>query len=728
MKTAATETAQQPVILLVDDNEANIGVLINYLKESGFNAITARNGEMGLKRAQFTQPDLILLDVMMPGINGFEVCQRLKADPATKDIPVIFMTALSEVEHQVQGFTVGGVDYITKPIQREVVIARIRAHVRIQAQQRQLQQQATELHHAKDAALEAQRRAEAAQRASEAANQAKSVFLSNMSHELRTPLNVILGFSQIMGHNPALPPEEQEHLDTIQRNGDHLLALINQVLDFSKIEAGRITLNETAFDLYRLCEDMIDMFSLRTGQKGLQLSREIAGNVPRYVRTDEVKLRQVLINLLNNAIKFTSQGRVGIEVAVVDADDTALTSPAPTTGQAAIIRIAVSDTGAGIAPEEMDALFEAFAQTESGRQLHEGTGLGLPISRAFVRLMGGDLHVTSEVGRGTTFRFTIHAAVAGKHDLPGASAPARPVAQEAGQPRHRMLIVDDKPDNRILLLKLLQPFGFELREAVNGQDAVEQWKAWQPELIWMDLRMPVMGGYDAMRLIRAAEQAAPRPPTRIVILSASSLEEERATALAKGADDFLRKPFREAELFELVARLLDVRFVYDAAPGQHLSAEEAELLPPDFAAAALAELPAALRERLEEAAREGVVSMVNAAIADIAPHDPRVAQWLQSLAADFAYESIIEALQKGAVSHLTPATLAQLPESWYGPLKLAVEAIDPPAIDAIVAEIRPQYAGLANELSALVKQYRFDLLHALFEDGEMEDRQTDRLP
>lgn len=305
---------QRQIILVIDDNATNLGVISDYLEDAGFEILTARDGEDGISNAQRTHPDLILLDILMPGIDGFETCRRLKVDPATQDIAVIFMTALSNVDDKVKGFAVGGVDYITKPLQEEEVLARVQTHLKLQAQQRQLQYQALELQNQATALKQAKDLAEAAQHIAEHANQAKSIFLANMSHELRTPLNAILGFAQIMTHNPKFPPEEQENLDIIQRSGEHLLTLINQVLNLSKIEAGRITLDEKNVDLYHLLEDLKQMFSLKTKKPGVQLLFERAEDIPQYVCTDEVKLRQVLINLLSNALKFTKEGGVAVRV------------------------------------------------------------------------------------------------------------------------------------------------------------------------------------------------------------------------------------------------------------------------------------------------------------------------------------------------------------------------------------------------------------------------------
>src|ERR671933_332213 len=421
-----------------------------------------------------------------------------------------------------------------------------------------------------------------AKQKAEVANEAKSTCLANMSHELRTPLNAILGFTQLTIKNPSLSPDSRENLGIITRSGEHLLTLINQVLDLSKIEAGRTTLNEKNFDLYRLLDDLEDMFQLKADDKHLELLIDRTPDVPRYVRTDEGKLLQVLINLLNNALKFTTEGGVSVrvdrtlnverllaqgDVANVegseDSSNLQLANLQPSTQtnlQSSTLTFEVEDTGPGIAPDELDSLFEAFVQTTTGTEAQEGTGLGLPISRKFVQLMGGEIMVSSEVAHGTLFKFDITVSVVDATDLESKQPTRRVIALEPNQPRYRILIVDDKPLNRQLLVKLLNPFGFELREASNGKQAVEIWDEWEPHLIWMDMRMPVMDGYEATKQIKSTTKGQ---ATAVIALTASVLEEERAVVLSTGCDDFLRKPFREEEIFAAMHKHIGVRYLYE---------------------------------------------------------------------------------------------------------------------------------------------------------------------
>jgi PAS domain S-box-containing protein len=411
-----------------------------------------------------------------------------------------------------------------------------------------------------------------AKEAAEAANRAKSTFLANMSHELRTPLNAILGFSQLLTRSQSLNSTQQENVSIITRSGEHLLTLINSVLDLSKIEAGRTTLNETNFDLYRLLDDLEDMFQAKADDKGLQLVFDRTADVPQYIRTDQVKLRQVLINLISNALKFTQEGGVALKVKTLTG-----TSPVPQLilgtrcGQNSTVKrdenslydqlhFEVEDTGAGIAADELDNIFEAFKQTQTGIESQEGTGLGLPIARKFVQLMGGEITVTSEVGRGTIFRFDIKISTVDATHIQDKPTTRRIIALEPNQPRYRILIVDDKWSNRQLLVRLLNPLGFEIKEATNGKEAIEVWEAFEPHLIWMDMRMPVMDGYEATKQIKTHLKGQ---ATAIIALTASTLEEEQSIILSTGCDDLVRKPFREQIIFDKIAQYLGVRYVYE---------------------------------------------------------------------------------------------------------------------------------------------------------------------
>src|SRR4051812_3609707 len=380
------------------------------------------------------------------------------------------------------------------------------------------------------------------------ANRAKSVFLANMSHEIRTPMNAILGFSQLMLRDQDLTPRQCQYLGTINRSGEHLLALINDILEMSKIEAGRTTPNPSTFDLPALLNDLEMMFRVRTDEKRLSFAVALIGDVPQFIVTDINKLRQVFINVLGNAVKFTEQGGIGLRVR---ADREGAAGPR--------LRVEIEDTGPGISADELGKLFRHFEQTKTGQQTGTGTGLGLAISREFVRLMGGDITVSSQVGRGSVFVVNLPMKEGDAQAVQAKDNPRHVLRLEPGQSACRVLIADDVEDNRQLLAQLLAPVGFEVRLAANGAEAVRGFEEWRPHLILMDFRMPVMDGHEAIRRIRAA--AGGLEP-KIIAVTASAMDENRQELLEIGADDFLSKPFREADLFQKIHTHTGVGYVY----------------------------------------------------------------------------------------------------------------------------------------------------------------------
>lgn len=482
----------------------------------------------------------------------------------------------------------------------------------------------------------AQEELQCAKEAAESANKAKSIFLSNMSHELRTPLSVILGFAQLLSYSDLLTAHQQQYLDAISRSGEHLLMLINDVLEMSKIEAGRIVLNEADVDLYAVICTLQQMFQFKAESKGLQLMVEHFSDLPQYIRTDESKLRQVLVNLLGNAVKFTQTGAIVLRIQCQP--DTAT------------LHFAVSDTGIGIALEERDRIFEPFVQTEAAQQfdpgatpLHaqDGTGLGLAISRRFVQLLGGDIWLESQVGSGSTFHFTIQVQVAEGDDTLIQSNHRQVIGVEPGQPTYRILIVEDKLENRQLLVELLRPTGFEVQEAINGQDAIEQWKAWSPHLICLDLRMPVLDGYQVAQQIRAQQQNNEAPPI-IIAITGSAFEAELDRALAAGCDDFVRKPFRAEIIFEKIAQHLGVRYRYATEPGL-LSISPASVLNPSemIEVDQLNHMSLTWRTQLHQAAIRVDAEAIEQLIEQIPESQANLAKALTYLVDQFQFEEIV---------------------------------------------------------------------------------------
>jgi len=492
----------------------------------------------------------------------------------------------------------------------------------------ELQERTSELAAALDTARQLRDQAEKA-------NRAKDTFLANMSHELRTPLNAILGYSQLMARDAQVTATQQEHLETIARSGEHLLDLINNVLTMSKIEAGRTTLQENAFDLHQQIYSLKDMFQLRTDYKGLTLLLDIAPDVPQYVYADEGKLRQVLMNLLSNAVKFTEEGGVTLRMKSQRQD---------AVSAEVVLLIEVEDTGAGIVPEEMSTLFEPFTQTASGQQSQEGTGLGLSISQQFVNLMGGELRVSSVAGQGTLFHIQIPVTLADEDTIEQLELPPRRrvTGIEPGQTAPdggpiRLLVVEDNIPNRELLIKLLTPFGFEIRYAVNGAESVEMWEQWQPHLVWMDMRLPVMDGYEATRQIKARAKATGRSAI-VVALTASAFEEDREAILSAGCDDLIRKPFREHEIFDALHRHLGLRFIYETPTP---ATQVMEHVPTQDLRAAIDGLPTDRVADLHRAAVALDVARTLALIEDIRSLEPHLADTLAEWVTNFEFDRLL---------------------------------------------------------------------------------------
>jgi len=469
----------------------------------------------------------------------------------------------------------------------------------------------------------------------EAASQAKSTFIANMSHELRSPLNAVIGFSQLMMRTSNLSLEHYENASIIHRSGEYLLTLINNILDLSKIEAGKTTLNISNFDLEHLLNDIEDMLQLRATDAGLTLIFEQSSDLPRYIRTDATKLRQVLINLLGNAIKFTNHGSIYLGVTLDQ-----------TVNDLYILNFKIRDTGVGIASEELGKLFTSFNQAKAGREKQEGTGLGLAISRQFVQMMGGDIVVRSELNKGTEFHFQIQAQK-GQPVIPQTTLPKRALSIAENQPTYRILVVDDKPVNCQLLARLLSPMGFEVKEAHNGQEAIAIWEVWEPHLIWMDMRMPVMDGYEATKYIKSTTKGN---ATAVIALTASVLEEERAIVLSAGCDDFIRKPFNEQTIFDTLSKHLGITYIYEDihagwADQMAIANINEPLLTSEALSNHLKALSPSLIHKLYATALEADRSRFMDLIAQLPDPNDNVGRSLTKLARNFQFEQLIDLLE-----------------------------------------------------------------------------------
>ena len=483
----------------------------------------------------------------------------------------------------------------------------------------------------------------------ESANRAKSEFLANMSHELRTPLNSIIGFAQILSKDPSFQPDQQQRLNIINRSGEHLLSLIGNILEMSKIEAGQVLLQPKYFDLHEMLQDMQGMFCLKLRDKGLKFTVESVANLPKYIYADEGKLRQILINLVGNAVKFTETGSVCLRAGI--ARRHGKSHPADRD----FLQLEVEDSGPGIPIEEMDRLFIPFEQTTAGRQLKQGTGLGLSITKKFIDLLDGEITVNSSVGEGTCFHVSVPVTLAAGEGSLEKQPRGKVVSLSPNQPSYRILVVDDEPDNCLVLLDFLTPVGFSVRQACNGKEATQIWKEWRPHLIWMDLRMPEMDGYEATRWIRemeakersnaaATELSSPNTFTKIVALTASVFTNKRKLAIAAGFDDYAIKPVQEEMIWEVTEKHLGVEFCY------HLASESAKN-----------SLPAAIAP---ESTPSDDLSI------DIKSADP---QWLAEL--------------REAASQLWGQKVLQL-----------------------IEELPPEQSVLSNKLRTLAENYQFDAI------------------
>jgi two-component system sensor histidine kinase/response regulator len=460
----------------------------------------------------------------------------------------------------------------------------------------------------------------------EMANKFKSIFLANMSHEIRTPLNAIIGFSQLMNRDKMLSDTQKEYNVSIIHAGEHLLSLINDILELSKIEAGQVVLNPADIDLHALLNDIQMIFNEPTQSKNLQFLLEKEDDLPQYVFVDESKLRQIFVNLIGNALKFTEEGGIAVRARVdTIADDKKM------------LVVEVQDSGPGIPVDEMDKLFKHFEQTSSGISKGSGTGLGLALSRELAILMGGDITMTSEVGKGSIFTFQIEIKD-GNPDAIEKSSPQGVIGIESNDTTYRILVVDDKNDNLKVASDLLKLVGFETNEAVNGEEAIEKFESWNPHLILMDMRMPVMDGYEATRRIKSTEKGMKTP---IIALTASTFENELNKIKALGMQGYIRKPFRENDLFNTIGKVLGIKYIYENATEVQPTNYNHDINTIELD---IKKLPNSLLLKIQNALDVADLDLLVQLIKTIEDDNSELAKTLMHLATDYDYDQLQEIL------------------------------------------------------------------------------------
>lgn len=454
----------------------------------------------------------------------------------------------------------------------------------------------------------------------ESANMAKSSFLANMSHELRTPLNAILGFSELVLSSNGLSKTQRENLDIIESSGEHLLSLINDILDMSKIESGKIEIELENFDLYQNLKDVVDMMKIRADKQDLQFSVDLDEHLSRYLRADIGKIKQILINIVGNAIKYTTQGGVSFRVKSEVSKD----------GDRAKLYFEVEDSGKGMSKDELERIFEPFVQVKSSKGVTEGTGLGLSITHKFIKLMGGEIDVESQIGVGTLFTFSIPTEIIDKSKVK-IKQDRRKIIGIEGDREYNILIVEDQRENRLLLRSLLNQVGFNSIEAINGKDALEKFKLNRVDFIWMDIRMPVMDGYEATREIRKLSK-----DIVIIALTASLFKDQRESAISAGCNDLLHKPYKHEEIFQKMREYLNLEYIYS----ENIEAKQKSL---NLNLENLLEIPIDIRDRLIKAIIELEADSILSTIEEI--DSAEIRDYLFELAENYEYDKLLKILE-----------------------------------------------------------------------------------
>lgn len=525
---------EKPKILIVDDKLANLIALEKVLQELDVQFVRALSGNEALKLTLHHEFALAIVDVQMPDMDGYETVELLRSAKRTQYVPVIFVSAIYSDEFYIKkGIDVGAVDFITKPIKSIILIGKVRIFIELYNQQTLLKVLLKEKEIAAD---ELRRQKEKA----EYATYSKSIFLANMSHEIRTPLNGIIGMSEILSKT-ELSKEQQEYLSAVKLSGEDLLIIINDILDFSKIEAGQLQIEEIPFSLRLQIENVFKMLQLKADEKNISLVLDIKSNVPKYINSDPIRIKQILINLLNNAIKFTEKGSVKLEVSLKEEN-----------GKDIFICFKIIDTGIGIDESKTENMFAEFTQADSSTtRKHGGTGLGLTISKKLSELMGGKIGLESEIGAGSTFWFTIKTTISNK------PSDNELIDETIELPSNiKILLAEDNLINQKVSSIMIKQIGYECDIAANGNEAYNMYIKNNYDVIFMDILMPIMDGMEATNKIREWESENNMSKKCIIIAqTANAFKEDIRNYLSNGMNYYVSKPLRTRDLTNVLLQI-----------------------------------------------------------------------------------------------------------------------------------------------------------------------------
>jgi len=526
-----SEQEKRPLVLLVDDEKVSLKILSDLLKDEVDIAL-AKNGHQALDKISQVKPDLILMDVLMPGIDGFEVTKKLRADKATEAIPVIFITGLNSAGEEERGLTLGAQDYIHKPFNPEVVKARVATQLKIVRQRQQLQQLSNELTEA---------------------SAAKSRFLANMSHEIRTPLTSIIGYAEGITQGDFDSDFQRKAVEIIAQNGQHLLNVVNEILDLSKIEANKLEIELIEMDLMVMLSNIGALVNQQAQEKRLNFDIDFQFPLPCTIKSDPTRLKQILLNLINNAIKFTDQGSVKI-VLKKHTDN--------------LLMLRVEDTGIGLTEEQMAKLFADFTQVDSSvARKYGGTGLGLSIAKSLAQKLGGGISVQSEFGKGSQFTVLVNLEPIENATWIESQAQLEELRNQVKAPKKetiptlqgKVLLAEDHHDNRALFSQLLKRMGLEVTAVENGELAVQESLMDDFDLIFLDIQMPVMDGITAMKMITTT--TAPDVP--VVALTANAMTTDIEKYLDEGFTSHIAKPIDRRLFINLVEQYFEGESPFD---------------------------------------------------------------------------------------------------------------------------------------------------------------------